>query len=222
MRKLLVVSLLCSALLSFCGHTASAHVVEGHPVAQSAERALERLETWEETSRPSAYVGYFTALLGASQAVSEELDAEVAGSLLLAWTTSEPDRLTVTLAALAQVGNDWRYGSTDPARGLDCSGLTRYAWGRVGVKLAASSGRQLRQFPQASEPAPGDLFGWPGHVMMSLGLDNYVVQSTGREKGIVVAAATVGSLTHVRPPISHPEPRRSETPPTPGATPPVS
>ena len=75
--------------------------------------------------------------------------------------------------ALKAVGVPYRWGGTSPASGFDCSGLVRWAYGRVGISLPHSSyalyhrGRYVRR----SRMRPGDLvfFSGLGHVGMYVG-----------------------------------------------------
>lgn len=62
-------------------------------------------------------------------------------------------------AAYSVVGTHYVWGSADPSVGLDCSGVTVYAWGRAGVSLPHSASAQYSMFPRIplSAVQPGDL-----------------------------------------------------------------
>lgn len=62
-------------------------------------------------------------------------------------------------AALSVVGTRYVWGSSDPSVGLDCSGVTVYAWRQAGVALPHSSQAQYGSFPKIplSAVQPGDL-----------------------------------------------------------------
>jgi cell wall-associated NlpC family hydrolase len=72
--------------------------------------------------------------------------------------------------ALTQLGVPYQWGGTTPGVGLDCSGLTQWAYHEAGLNIprlaqeqdvgAAVSGGSLR---------PGDLAVWDGHVAMIVG-----------------------------------------------------
>lgn len=98
-------------------------------------------------------------------------------------------------AALGAVGTPYRWGGESPATGFDCSGLVRWAYGRVGVDLPHNSyalygeGRRVRE----TQMEPGDIlfFEGLGHVGLYLG-DGRMVHSpeTGRSVEVVRLAAT--------------------------------
>lgn len=77
--------------------------------------------------------------------------------------------------ALSQLGIDYVWGGTSPGKGLDCSGLTQYAWREAGVHIPRSSYAQMHvgaAVPRA-DIQPGDLV-FPasangGHVQMYAG-----------------------------------------------------
>lgn len=80
--------------------------------------------------------------------------------------------------AAQYLGVPYRWGGESPLTGFDCSGLTMYVYGQLGVPLTHYTGAQLREGkpvpPQALQP--GDLvffdpgaFGIPGHEGMYIG-----------------------------------------------------
>lgn len=99
--------------------------------------------------------------------------------LLAAWQTTSPQRLNVMLAALSQVGTAYRYGGSSPS-GFDCSGLTSFAWASVGVRLPRTSTLQIEQAAprDVSQLRAGDLLWRPGHIGMSLGVPDIMVNAT--------------------------------------------
>jgi cell wall-associated NlpC family hydrolase len=75
-------------------------------------------------------------------------------------------------AAESQLGVPYQWGAEDPGVGFDCSGLTAWSWGQVGVGLPHYSGAQMADSAPVpvSDLQPGDLlFYGPGgsdHVAM--------------------------------------------------------
>jgi peptidoglycan DL-endopeptidase CwlO len=74
-------------------------------------------------------------------------------------------------AALTQLGVPYVWGGTAPGVGLDCSGLTQYAYGEAGLDIPRTSGEQDigAEVPSADQLMPGDLICWEGHVAMYIG-----------------------------------------------------
>ena len=82
-------------------------------------------------------------------------------------------------AALAQQGVPYRYATSIPGEGFDCSGLTAYAWGQAGVGLPHQSRAQFASIPRVpiESAQAGDLlfFYSPiSHVSIYLGNGTHV------------------------------------------------
>jgi cell wall-associated NlpC family hydrolase len=97
--------------------------------------------------------------------------------------------------ALDEVGVPYRWGGESPETGFDCSGLVRWAYGRVGVDLPHNSyalystGRRVSE----SRMEPGDIlfFEGLGHVGIYLGRGRMVhAPQTGRNVEVVRLGAT--------------------------------
>lgn len=105
---------------------------------------------------------------------------------------------TMVQAALSQVGKPYVYASSNPAVGFDCSGLTYYAFGKVGVYLSRSAASQFgygTPIPK-SDIKRGDLLFFSngsriGHVGIYLGNGKMVHAST-YDTGVIVSNIGIG------------------------------
>lgn len=72
--------------------------------------------------------------------------------------------------ALTQLGVPYDWGGTTPGVGLDCSGLTQWAYSEAGLNLPRLAQEQDVGAPvPAGSLRPGDLAVWDGHVAMIVG-----------------------------------------------------
>ena len=101
-----------------------------------------------------------------------------------AWMSAPEANQIAIAAAVGQVGKPYRYATSDPGRGFDCSGLTAWAWEQADVYIAHQSRRQIRQSNDVTVAVAGDLAYYPGHVMMYLGVDDIVVHAANRNTGV--------------------------------------
>ncbi|MGW5386828.1 C40 family peptidase [Nocardia sp. NPDC003963] len=78
---------------------------------------------------------------------------------------------TAVKAALSTQGTPYVWGGNTPGSGLDCSGMTKYAYGEAGVELPRLAHEQANGATpvSAGDLAPGDLAVWDGHVAMVIG-----------------------------------------------------
>jgi cell wall-associated NlpC family hydrolase len=83
----------------------------------------------------------------------------------------------VSIAA-QYLGVPYRWGGASPLTGFDCSGLTMFVYGQLGIHLAHYTGTQIHQGTPVPPPLlqPGDLvffdgsaFGTPGHEGLYIG-----------------------------------------------------
>jgi cell wall-associated NlpC family hydrolase len=93
------------------------------------------------------------------------------------------------LHALDQVGVPYHWGGESPASGFDCSGLVRWAYGRLGIDLPHNSYALFsvgRRVPE-SRIAPGDVlfFTGLGHVGLYVG-DGWMVHAPYSGKNVEV------------------------------------
>lgn len=89
-----------------------------------------------------------------------------------------PSGNAVIDAAKAYLGVPYRWGGTDPATGLDCSGFIQRAFADLGVRIPRVSKDQSRAgtaVPSMAQARPGDLVYWngtggrPNHIGIYLG-----------------------------------------------------
>lgn len=85
----------------------------------------------------------------------------------------ERKRTRVVRIAKRYLGVSYRWGGSSPRSGFDCSGLVRYVYGRVGIRLPRVAAGQFHRGHRvkASNLHPGDLlfFNRLGHVGMYIG-----------------------------------------------------
>jgi cell wall-associated NlpC family hydrolase len=80
------------------------------------------------------------------------------------------------------LGVSYRWGGADPLTGFDCSGLTMYVYGQLGVQLRHYAADQWNDLPHIDpgQLAPGDLvffeprWNGPGHVGIYAGGDSFI------------------------------------------------
>lgn len=81
---------------------------------------------------------------------------------------------TAISAAQGQLGVAYQFARSEPGVAFDCSGLTKYAWGKAGVSLPHQSRQQYAVTPHVpkDQAQPGDLIFYHapiGHVAIYLG-----------------------------------------------------
>ena len=87
-------------------------------------------------------------------------------------TATAPNALAASAVrhALTQLGVPYDWGGTTPGVGLDCSGLTQWAYSEAGLNLPRLAQEQDVGAPVATgDLRPGDLAVWDGHVAMIVG-----------------------------------------------------
>lgn len=72
-------------------------------------------------------------------------------------------------AAYSQLGTPYVWGGTTPNVGLDCSGLTQYCHKVAGISIPRTSGPQGANGTYVSDPQPGDIVCYSGHVGIYIG-----------------------------------------------------
>jgi len=87
-------------------------------------------------------------------------------------TATAPNAMAASAVrhALTQLGVPYDWGGTTPGVGLDCSGLTQWAYSEAGLDLPRLAQEQDVGAPVAAGSLrPGDLAVWDGHVAMIVG-----------------------------------------------------
>ncbi|WP_326547724.1 C40 family peptidase [Mycolicibacterium sp. ND9-15] len=87
-------------------------------------------------------------------------------------TTTAPNAVAASAVrhALTQLGVPYDWGGTTPGVGLDCSGLTQWAYSEAGLSLPRLAQEQdVGASVAAAHLRPGDLAVWDGHVAMIVG-----------------------------------------------------
>lgn len=94
--------------------------------------------------------------------------------------------------ALTQLGVPYQWGGTTPGVGLDCSGLTQWAYREAGLELPRLAQEQDVGAPvDPGSLRPGDLAVWDGHVAMIVG-DGVMVEAGDPVKLSAVRTTNAG------------------------------
>jgi cell wall-associated NlpC family hydrolase len=154
-------------------------------VVNTAFWALAARDTFEASGTPGDFSAYLAARNAAADAVATEMSLDPDG-LRDAWAHADLPHQTAVLAALAELGKPYRFATSDPEVGFDCSGLTAYAWARAGVQLPHQSGAQIDAAAPRDQAAAmaGDLVQFPGHVMLYLGVGDAIVHAVNRRDDV--------------------------------------
>lgn len=155
---------------------------EARIVAEATE-ALEAISQYADRRVVDSYDVYQVYADRLAVRVAEFLEVDAA-RLRVAWKNASVARQRALMAGLTQLGVPYEVNAERPGVGLDCSGLTRFAWKSSGVTLPRGSSLQYDVSSRVSEAEiqPGDLVWRPGHIALYLGIDTAIIQAprTGR------------------------------------------
>lgn len=205
---ILVAPLAAVGLLAATGSPASAAPapagVAGDPhsptVALLAQAALTARDVFVVAGDPASLHAYQGSLAATAQAVAAEFAADPA-VVHAAFGAADLQHQTAVLAALSQLGVAYRYATSEPGVGFDCSGLTAFAWSRGGVELPHQSSAQMDAAPRVDggTATAGDLVQYPGHVMLYLGFGDAIVHAANQASDVELSHAGDRSLNWADP-----------------------
>jgi cell wall-associated NlpC family hydrolase len=109
-------------------------------------------------------------------------------ALRTAWTGVDRRRMIAMLAALTEVGVPYKRNARAEGVAFDCSGLTSWAWSVAGITISKARVKQITQLLPSSEAAvlPGDVFSYPGHVMLAVGVGEAMIDAPGTGRFVQV------------------------------------
>jgi cell wall-associated NlpC family hydrolase len=128
------------------------------PGAESGRAAVESAALSRDDARPLADPGMFGSGVGVQLP-----DGSTA-------TAPNETAASAVRHALTQLGVPYDWGGTTPGVGLDCSGLTQWAYHEAGLDLPRLAQEQdVGTAVSQATLRPGDLAVWDGHVAMVVG-----------------------------------------------------
>ncbi len=154
------------------------------------DRAVVALAAYEgsiASSDPKMADRYQSALAAVVSIVATRTFVSRA-EMFEAWQSTSSRHQKAILVGMTTLGTGYLFGSDNPKKGLDCSGLVAYAWAKSGVTLPLKSDRQIDQSRTVSREAAraGDIVGYPGHTMIYLGVGDIVLHSARPNLGVRV------------------------------------
>ena len=177
---------------------AAAHAATAKAQAAVADAKAKKAALGKRKQAMDAQVSKYKALLATLTAVARAayLNASrpAPAAVAQAFSTAIPQSAAkgaagAIAAARAQLGKPYEWGASGP-NAFDCSGLTAWAWGSVGVSLPHNAAAQQGMGTPVNEAnlEPGDLvfFGSPAyHVALYIG------------NGMIIHAPTSGDVVKI-------------------------
>ncbi len=168
-------------------------------VARQAQLALESLVVANDISAVEQRDVATRWIKSISVMIAEHLKVD-GKDLERAWLQADLSRQKVLFAALTQLGVPYKTNADEPGTALDCSALIKFAWSNAGVKMPRGSAQQYAfgQRVDSSQVQLGDLGWYPGHISMSLGLENLVIQAPRNGRNVEVHKIDESRVNWVR------------------------
>ena len=168
-------------------------------VAKQAQRALETLAVASDISAIEQRDVATRWIKSVAVIVAEHLEVDEK-KLEQAWLQSSFERQIVLFAALSQLGVPYKTNADEPGEALDCSALIKFAWSTAGLKMPRGSAQQYAfgERVKSSQVKLGDLAWYPGHISMSLGLENLVIQAPRNGRNVEVHQIDESRVNWVR------------------------
>lgn len=173
--------------------------IESAWVAMQAQLALDALEAAENVSAIEQRDVASRWVNSIAKIIAEHLEIS-SKELTQSWQQSGINRQKVLFSALTQLGVPYKTNADEPGRALDCSALIKFAWSNAGLKMPRGSAQQyaVGERVKASEVQLGDLAWYPGHISMSLGFQNIVIQAPTNGRNVEVHEINESRINWVR------------------------